>query len=445
MVAGGKGRSFVIVGNGIAGVTAAETLRTEDGAASITIIAANTVPVYYRPALKDFLGGRVPAEKLWARPPSFYQDIRIQYIADQVVAIDGRQHLLLLASGRQVGYDRLLLANGALASTLACPGMQLAGVTTLRSVADYQAVLAYLGKVRRVVVVGSGTLALETVEMLRYRGLQVSHLLRHQILWSEVLDATASDLVLQQEEHDGVDVRLEQEVAEIVGKDGCVSGVVTRQGQHIPCELVLIAIGIQPNIDFIRRGGIACGCGVQVDASMRTSMPDIYAAGDVVESYNPLTGRARPLGQWYPAIQQGRAAAYSMLDLLDTGSTAGANINYLNATFLYGLDFASVGLTSVSGYPYHPLVAPPQPRRYQKVLLHNGIPVGWLSLGDRAPALDFNRAIDHHVNLLPVASVLCEQHFDLDSWLDAQGVPPPILGVSKVGEDHLASQMARIR
>lgn len=432
MVVGGKGRSFVIVGNGIAGVTAAEALRAEDGAASITIIAADTAPVYYRPALKDFLGGRVPAEKLWARPRSFYQDMRIQYIADQVVVVDGQQHLVWLASGRQVGYDRLLLANGASANTLTCPGMQLAGVTTLRSVANYQAVLAYLGNVRRIVVVGSGTLALETVEMLRHRGLQVSHLLRHQTLWSEVLDATASDLVLQQEEHDEVDVRLEQEVAEIVGRDGYVSGVVTRQGQHIPCELVLIAIGIQPNIDFIRRSGIACGRGVQVDAAMRTSMPDVYAAGDVIESYNPLTGRARPPGQWYPAIQQARAAAYSMLDLLDTSSTAGANINYLNATFLYGLDFASVGLTSVPGYPYHPLVAEPQPCRYQKVLLHNGIPVGWLSLGDRTPALAFKRAIDHRVNLLPVASVLFEQHFDLDSWLDAQGVPPPMLDVSKL-------------
>src|SRR5579885_3843032 len=185
MVAGGKGRSFVIVGNGIAGVTAAETLRAEDGAASITIIAANTVPVYYRPALKDFLGGRVPAEKLWARPPSFYQDIRIQYIADQVVAIDGRQNLLLLASGRQVGYNRLLLANGARANTLACPGMQLAGVTTLRSVADYQAVLAYLSNVRRVVVVGSGTLALETVEMLRRRGLRGRKLLGNKPLGPE--------------------------------------------------------------------------------------------------------------------------------------------------------------------------------------------------------------------------------------------------------------------
>ncbi len=423
----------MIVGNGIAGVTAAETLRAEDGAASITIIAADTVPVYYRPALKDFLGGRVPAEKLWARPRSFYQDMRIQYIADQVVAVDGRQHLLLLASGRQVGYDRLLLANGARANMLACPGIQLAGVTTLRSVADYQAVLAYLSNVRRVVVVGSGTLALETVEMLRRRGLPVTHLLRHQTLWSEVLDVTASDLVLQQEEDDGVDVRLELEVAEIVGKDGCVSGVVTRQGQHIPCELVLIAIGIQPNIDFIRCSGIACGRGVQVDAAMRTSMSDVYAAGDVIETCNPLTGRARPLGQWYPAIQQARAAAYSLLDLLDTSSTTGANMNYLNATFLYGLDFASVGLTSVPGYPYHPLVAEPLPRRYQKVLLHNGIPVGWLSLGDRTRSLAFKRAIDHRVNLLPVASVLFEQHFDLDTWLDAQGVPPPVLDVSKVG------------
>ncbi len=434
MDVGGRGRSYVIVGNGIAGVTAAETLRAEDGAASITIIAGDTHPVYYRPALKDFLGGRLGGEKLWARSHSFYHDLRVRYIADQVVAIDGRLHVVWLASGRQVGFDRLLLANGALANTLACPGMHLAGVTTLRSVSDYQKVLDYLGSVRHVVVVGSGTLALESVETLRGRGLQVTHLVRHQTLWSEVLDATASDLVLQQEEHDEVDVLPGQEVAEIVGKDGRVSGVITRQGLHISCELVLIAIGIQPVIDFIARSGIACGRGVRVDASMRTSMPDVFAAGDVVETHNPLTGRARPLGQWYPAIQQARAAAYSMLDMLDTSSTAGTGINYLNATFLYGLDFASIGLTNIVGHPYHALIAEPQPRRYQKVLLRNGIPVGWLSLGDRAPALAFKRAIDHGVNLLPVAPVLFEQRFRLDDWLDTQGVPPPVLNVSKVGE-----------
>ena len=130
---------------------------------------------------------------------------------------------------------------------------------------------------------------------------------------------------------------------------------------------------------------------MQVDGAMRTSVPDIYAAGDVVETYNPLTKRSRLLGQWFPTIQQARTAAYSMLDILDTSSGVSAmHVNYLNATFLYGLDFASIGLTNLPGYPYYALLAEPQPRRYQKVLLSNGVPVGWLSLGDRAPPLPSN-------------------------------------------------------
>lgn len=428
---GRERRSYLIIGNGIAGVTAAETLRAEDGEAQITLVASDAQPVYFRPALKDYLAGRVPQQKLWARPASFYQEAGIQCIADRVVGIDGQQHTVWLASGRQVGYDRLLLASGAGANTLACPGMGLTGVTTLRTVSDYQAVLGYLGNVRRAVVVGSGTLALETVESLRQRGLAVSHLLRHRVLWAEVLDATASDLVLQQEEHDGVDVRLEQEVAEIAGQDVRVSGVLTRQGQHIPCEMVILAIGIQPDIEYIRRSGIACGRGVQVDAAMRSSVPDIYAAGDVVESYNPLTGRSRLLGQWFPAIQQARAAAYSMLDLLETGGTSSASINFLNATILYGLDFASIGLTNLPGFPYHAIIAEAQPRHYQKVLLSNGVAVGWLSVGDRTDALAFKRAIDYRFNLLPVASHLFTKHFHLADWLDEQGVPEPVLDVRK--------------
>ena len=125
-----------------------------------------------------------------------------------------------------------------------------------------------------------------------------------------------------------------------------------------------------------------------------------------------------------------------MLDILDTSSGVSAmHVNYLNATFLYGLDFASIGLTNLPGYPYYALLAEPQPRRYQKVLLSNGVPVGWLSLGDRAPALAFKRAIDHQVNLLAVASFLFDTRFRLDDWLDEQGVPEPVLDVGKA-EGH---------
>jgi NAD(P)H-nitrite reductase large subunit len=180
--------SYVIIGNGIAGVTAAETLRAEDALADIAVIADNPLPVYNRPALKDFLAGRASENTLWMRPKSFYQDRQIRFCMERVVDIQIDQHCVRLQSGRQVGYHRLLLATGARARHLSCPGANLAGVTTLRTVADYKRVLNYLGYVRRVVVIGGGPVALETVEILHHRGYQVTHLLRQRSLWSGVLD-----------------------------------------------------------------------------------------------------------------------------------------------------------------------------------------------------------------------------------------------------------------
>ncbi len=423
--------TYLVIGNGIAGATAAEILRAEDSAATIGVIADDSSPVYYRPALKDYLSGRVVEDKLGARPTSFYQDHMIRFLPERVVGIQPAQHRVQLQSGRQLGYNRLLLANGARPARLNCPGQQLQGVYTLRSIADYQALLQNLNETRHVVVIGSGTLALETVETLRHRNYSVTHILRRRTIWSEVLDVTASDLVLQQEQRDGVDVRLEEEVVEIFGSDGGVNGVVTRSGEQIACETVIIAIGIEPIIDFIKASGIACGRGVRVDNRMRTNTLDIYAAGDVVETTDQLTGRTRVLGQWYPAVQQARAAAYSMLDLLDNNASFQASTFY-NATFLYGLDFASVGITNAPGF--QEIVAEPRPRMYRKVLLKEGIPVGMLSLGNRKQALTFKRAIDHRVNLLPVASVLFDDSFKFNEWLDRQGVPPPLLSVGRAGD-----------
>ena len=439
-------QSFLIVGNGIAGVTAAEILRTEDAAAEITVVADDPFPVYYRPALKDYLGGKIREEKLWARPINFYQDHRIRFLNDRVMGVEVAGHNVLLRSGQNIGYSRLLLAHGARASTLTCPGLNLAGVTTLRTVADYQKVLSHLPGVRRVVITGSGTLALESIETLRHRGLQVTHLLRRRSLWSEVLDPTASDLVLQQETRDGVDVRYEQEIAEIVGHDGKVSGIVTTTGIHISCEAVLLGIGIEPIIDFVKSAGIACGRGVKVDGAMHTNAPDIYAAGDLIETADPLTGRSRVIGQWYPSIQQARAAAYSMLDILDAKHQFRFG-NFYNASMLYGLDFASVGLSTVpkDGKGYQEIIADPQPRTYQKVILKNGVPVGMLALGDRRSVLTFKRAVDAAVDLSPVSTQLFAPDFKLGAWLDAQGVSPPILGVSREGAVAIKQALSAVR
>ena len=427
-------QSYLIIGNGIAGATAVEILRNEDSVADITLIADDPVPVYYRPALKDYLGGKLREEKLWARPISFYQERRVRFLTDRVVGIDGVQHRVLLQSGQTVDYSRLLLAHGARPSSLTCPGMNLIGVTTLRTVADYQRVLSHLNKVRRVVVVGSGTLALESIETLRHRGFQVTHLLRRRALWSEVLDPTASDLVLQQEKRDGVDVRYEQEIAEIQGKQGQVTGVVTTTGASIACELVLLGIGIEPILDFVQASGIACGRGVKVDGMMRTNVADIYAAGDLIETPDPLTGRSRVIGQWYPAIQQARAAAYGMVDLLDVRHPFRFG-NFYNASILYGLEFASVGLSTIpkNGKGYTEIVADPQARVYQKVILKDGVVVGMLALGDRRSVLVYKRAVDAGVNLSAVVSRLFAPDFRLAQWLDNQGIPEAVLGVNRQG------------
>jgi NADPH-dependent 2,4-dienoyl-CoA reductase/sulfur reductase-like enzyme/pSer/pThr/pTyr-binding forkhead associated (FHA) protein len=426
--------SYVIIGNGIAGATAAEILREEESEATVTVVADDPFPVYYRPALKDYLAGKVREDKLWARPMTFYADRHIRFLTERVVGIQPGQHTLQLRSGSMLPYSRLLLAHGARASQLTCPGAHLLGVSTLRSVADYQRVLSRLNAVRRVVVVGSGTLALETIETLRHRGYQATHLIRGQTLWSEVLDPTASDLVVQQEQRDGVDVLLEQEIGEIVGINGQVTGVITKAGMHLACEMVLIGIGIEPHIDFLQAAGIACGRGVKVDGAMRTNVPDIYAAGDVLETVDALTKRARVLGQWYPCIQQARAAAYSMLDLLDAKTPLPFG-NFYNATFLYGLDFASVGLSTLSkgGQGYQEIIADPQPRTYQKVILKDGIAVGVLTLGDRKRALALKRAIDYRVNIQPVLSQVFHPDFHLSKWLDAQGVPTLLPGVNRQG------------
>lgn len=438
-----KQHSYVIIGNGITGVTAAEIVREHDPAGSLTMIADDPFPAYYRPALKDFLGGRLPEEKLWARPATFYKERHVRFLPARVMQLDPAQHLLHLHNGKMVQYDTLLLANGARARTLECPGLQLAGVSTLRSIADYQEILHRLEHVRRVVVCGSGTLALESAETLRHRGYAVTHLLRGKLFWSEVLDPVASDMVLQEEQRDGIEVRCGEEIAKIVGTDGQVSGVLTTRGEHISCELVLIAIGIDPLIDFIRAGGVACGRGVKVDEAMCTSVADIYAAGDVIETTDRLSGRTRVLGQWFPAIGQAQIAAYNMLAAAGApvAGVSSATFGQLyNATFLYGLDFVSLGLTTGPTRPgFQELVAAPQARSYRKIVLYRGQAAGALLLGDRSQALAWKRAIDHQVNLAPVAHQIFAEDFNLDRWLSTQGVPEPLLSLQNAAPSGSAT------
>ncbi len=443
--------SYTIIGNGIAGITAAETLRNEDASAHITVVADHPLPVYMRPALKDYLAGRVSEQDLYARRRSFYADHNIHFVFDRAAGIEVDSRVVHLRSGRRLSYERLLLATGARARRLNCPGSELAGVVALRTLTDFQVAIQQLAAARRVVVAGSGPVALETVEILHQRGLQVTHLLRGRCAWPNVLDMTASGLLLNQERRAGVDVRLEEEIVEIAGKQGHVAGVITNSGARIPCDLLITALGAEPAIDFISTSGIACARGVKVDQAMHTSAPAIFAAGDVAEVIDTITGQPRCIGQWYPAIQQGRTAAYAMLGLLGTNHLLhplkhnNAYLRSITTAYLFGFDIAAVGITSPAALAtaaapalpgalspdYQEVFADRGMHLYGKALLKDGIAIGVLSFDGRRDMLAFKRAIDHAVSLAPVASCLFARDFKLATWLDAQRVPTPILAVRK--------------
>ena len=172
---------------------------------------------------------------------------------------------------------------------------------------------------------------------------------------------------------------------------------------------------------------------------MRTNAPDIYAAGDVAEVTNAETGQTHVIGHWYPALQQGRAAAYSMLDILDTSRFAHpvtgseAYVTSIHSMSLYTIDFAAVGSTKLpqDGQGYQEIVVGPKAHAYRKVLLKDGVPMGMFSLGEHTDMLAFKRAIDHRVNLIPIASRLFADDFKLTDWLDRQKVPTPVLAVQQ--------------
>ncbi len=432
--------SYVVVGNGIAGITAVETLRAEDDAADIAVVADSPLPLYNRPLLKDFLAGRVSEDTLWMRPESFYRDQSVHFIGARVRDIEVDHHAIHLQNGEQIGYQRLLLATGARAKQLSCLGANLVGVTTLRTVDDYKKVLNYLGYVRRVLVIGSGPLAMESVEVFSQKGYQVIHLLRHNTLWPEVLDKTASDLVLQQEWRNGVDIHIEEDSAEIIGRSGHVTGVMTTKGAFIACDMVIVATGITSELDYLQGSGIAFGRGIKVDGSMGTNAPDIYAAGDVAEITNTASGQTDVVGHWYSALQQGRAAAYSMLGVLDTNRYAypstgnEAYAHPIHSMSLYTFDFAAVGSTRIpqEGQGYQEIVFGPKAQTYRKILLKDGVPLGMFSLGGHVDMLAFKRAIDHRVSLAPVATRIFDEDFKFTDWLDLQKVPTPVLAVSKM-------------
>jgi pSer/pThr/pTyr-binding forkhead associated (FHA) protein/NADPH-dependent 2,4-dienoyl-CoA reductase/sulfur reductase-like enzyme len=419
---------YVVIGDGAAGTTAAQYIRRRDADSRITIYSDDPNAAYYRAALTNYLIGELREDQLFAVPPDFYARNRIQRVLGRVAAVDTGNRRIALTSGESpIAYDRLCIAAGSSPNPPPFPGAELAGVMTMRTMQDARTFMEDLrsGRVKRAVVIGGGPLALEWAQGLRARGADVTYVLRGREFMAGVLDQTGSDLVASRLRAFGCDLRVDEEVAEVVGdKRGHVRGVQLRNsGQKLDCELICAAIGIRMNTSFLQGSGIELAKGIPVDDRMETNVEGVYAAGDIAEVFDPLIGARRGLGLWEPARLQGRVAGSNM-----GGGQARYDVGVMyNATRLYDLDFAGVGRT-IEHDGDRVLSDLPRGKgtiAYRKLVVEDGKLVGAILLGHRSErvrrhGLRLKKLIEDGTDVTPVVDQLLDPAFDLPAWMASE-------------------------
>lgn len=308
--------NIVIIGNGPAAVAGAEAARQLDGQCQITLISKESVPFYSPCPLAEYVEDSVPREHLFLRNEQFYRDHGIAtYLGTAVTAIDTQARQVMLGSGAQanaISYDRLLIANGARAVLPPIPGLaDTPGVFALKTLDDADRVVARLPQARRAVVIGSGFIGLEAAQALQRRGLIVTVVEAQTQVLPQVLDVEMAALVEQRLSEHGIVVRLNSPAQAVLGGAGGVTAVMAG-GQELPCDLVICAAGVRPDLSLLSHSGIAAATGILVNEYMETSAPDVYAAGDVVEGLDHH-GQRRVLPIWPNAVNGGSIAGANMV------------------------------------------------------------------------------------------------------------------------------------
>jgi NADPH-dependent 2,4-dienoyl-CoA reductase/sulfur reductase-like enzyme/ferredoxin len=383
----------VVVGNGIAGVTAADHLRRAHPDCAVDLIGRERHPLYNRMAISRLIYGRSGLDELHLLPSSWYADNRIEtWLNTQVEAIDRDGGRVVLATGERVPYDRLILTAGSSAAVPPLEGFDLGGAYALRTADDAMAIREELQRehARTAVVVGGGLLGLEAAYALHRFGLGVTVVHRSDVILGNQLDRAGASYLRSYLEGMGIGFQLGTEVARLEG-NGRVGQVLLANGEVLPCELLLVAIGIKPNLDIPRTAGLEVGRGVLVDDGMRTSDPVVFAAGDVAEHQGAV------LGLWPVAVEQARVAAVNAVGG-DESYEALPPVTMLKVT---GVDLTSVGRIEAGEGDEAIALEDTLESRYRKLVLFDGRLVGAILLGYSAESAGLAAAVRESRDITP--------------------------------------------
>ncbi len=298
-----------IIGNGISGITAARYIRKMSDH-EITVVSGESDYFFSRTALMYVYMGHMRFKDTQPYENWFWEKNRIQLKKEWVKEVDTDNKTLNFQSGESLSYDKLIIASGSVSNKFGWPGQDLPGVHGMYSKQDLEELEEHSANIKRAVIVGGGLIGIELAEMLHSRHIPVTLLVREKSYWDNVLPAGESALVTRHIYEHGFDLRLSEELKEIIaGADGRVSKIITKGGEEIECQFVGLTAGVSPNVAFLKESKIELKRGVLVNLFQETNVEDVYAIGDCAQFREPVEGR-RPIEQvWYTGKMQGQVAA----------------------------------------------------------------------------------------------------------------------------------------
>lgn len=378
-----QNRTFVIIGNGVAGTTAAEQLRRGDPSARIVLIGNEPHPLYNRVALPPFLRGSMQRERVFIKDLKFHEERRIElHLETWVNKIDSDERVVYTECGKAFPYSKLLVATGGRPNRLQAPGAEgVAHIYNFQTLDDTEAMIERLQDAKRAVVVGGSFIAYELAEAFRHRGLEVTWLIRGPHFLRRVLDEEGGRLVDQIAKRAGVQMVYGESVQEVKSSGGAVSAIISTSGRTIEADMVGLGLGMTLNTELLAAIGAEVRTGVKTDQRLRTELPDIFAAGDVAEFYDEVLQTHHTMGTWNNSASHGKVAASNML---------GKDEPYVSVpTYTSGLfdsKLAVMGATPESRPGLESISRMDEKEgTYRRLFFLEGVLVGGVLIGDMKP------------------------------------------------------------
>ncbi len=363
-------KNYLIIGNGAAGANAVDELYKADPESSIRIFTEEPYSFYYRPKLPDFLAGKNTLDSFTMHKVKDYQDRNIDlHLSTKIVSIDPQKKIITDSRGNSYPYDALLIAAGAKSNIPPLLGTDKKRIFTLRTVDDALQLKESAKNAKKVILIGGGLLGLEAAHGLIQLGLTVEVIEFFDRLLPRQMDPQGAEMLQRKLEHQGFSFRLGAKVKEITG-DTDADGIILEDGQHVSGDLILFSAGIKPNLDLAKSIGMEIDKCIKVDEFMKTSIPGIWAAGDVAEF------KGVPSGLWVTAMQQGKCAGINM---------AGGNYVYKPVPPSTSLKVAGVNLVSAGDIDAESKLKSAGCRHgedYRKIVMENGAIKGFIFLGN---------------------------------------------------------------